>query len=389
MKFLTNLFVFFCLVIVSSVCFAEDILEDTNSSAQAGMSDEISLPYVAEIVADNVNIRSGPGTNYYSCGKLNKNTRVKVIAHKYSWSHIVPPKGCFSWVSKQYVTVDSDNPAIGIVTGDAVRIYAGSQQLKPIHSTTLQLKLNKGDKVKLLGEGKDDYYKIASPQGAYLWVSTKYTKALGSVEEYPLEINSEPGFGSETVVLDTPAADFEAEKLKEYYALEGQMKAELVKPIDKQDYSAIKQGLSEIAADKEAGRAARYADFALKKIARFDLALVAANIIRLQDANLKKTSQRIAEARIARLAAVKDLGRFAAVGILQASQVYGAEAGTKRYRIISDSGKTICYALPVATAWGLELDELIGRKVGLIGTIQPHPQTAGALVEFTELVELK
>ncbi|UCF43561.1 MAG: SH3 domain-containing protein [Planctomycetota bacterium] len=104
-----------------------------------------SFPYVAEVTAENVNIRSGPGTNYYRCGQINRGDAVKVVASKHSWSHIVPPPGSFSWISKQYIHIDADNPTVGIVTGDAVRVYAGSERLKPIHRTTLLLKLKRGD----------------------------------------------------------------------------------------------------------------------------------------------------------------------------------------------------------------------------------------------------
>ena len=389
MRFLINLTVLFGLVIPISTCVVENVVEASDAFGQVGVSGEMSFPYVAEIVADNVNIRSGPGTNYYSCLQLDKAARVKVIAHKYSWSHIVPPVGCFSWISKQYVTVDPDNPAIGIVAGDAVRVYAGSKDLKPIHSTTLQLKFNKGDRVKLLGEEQDDYYKIAPPPGAYLWVSAKYTKSLGSTEQYPLAVEPEPQSQAEDIAPGSSEIGTETGGLEAYYALEEQMKAELAKPVDKQDYSAIKQALSEIAENKEAGKAARYAELAMKKVARFDLALVAAKVVELQEAGLKKIEEKIDKARVARLGRVKDLCRFAVIGRLQTSNVYGAETERKRYRIIDDTDKTVCYALPLGQARNLDLDELTGRKVGLIGTIEPHPQTAGALVKFTELTVLK
>ncbi|MHC4509431.1 MAG: hypothetical protein ACYTAO_10815 [Planctomycetota bacterium] len=49
----------------------------------------------------------------------------------------------------------------------------------------------------------------------------------------------------------------------------------------------------------------------------------------------------------------------------------------------------VCYALPAGAAAQRDLSGLIGRKVGLIGTIEPHKPTAGALVRFTNVVELK
>ena len=39
-------------------------------------------------------------------------------------------------------------------------------------------------------------------------------------------------------------------------------------------------------------------------------------------------------------------------------------------------------------AEALDLKSLIGKKVGLVGMIVPHPQTAGALGRFTHVVDL-
>ena len=265
-----NLFILVCLISLASVGLAQETAASPQGSVSATEMEgnEPSFPYVAEIIDDNVNIRSGPGTNYYYCGKLNTGDRVKVVASKYSWSHIVPPASSFSWISKQYVSIEPNNPGIGVVTGNAVRVYAGSDLLKPMHSTTVQLELNRGDKVELMGEEMDDYYKIAPPTGAYLWVLTQYTKPLGAVGEVEVivEPKTEPEANTAAVVPAT--ISIESEKLKEYYALAEQIKAEQAKPIAQQNYAEIKKALAELASNKEAGKAAHYSEFALKQIER-------------------------------------------------------------------------------------------------------------------------
>ena len=365
-----------CLAVLASVGFAQEAAI-------------LSFPYIAEITDDNVYIRSGPGTNYYSCGKLNKADRVKVVGSKFSWSQIVPPPGSFSWISTQYVKVDPNNPSIGIVTGDAVRVYAGSDLLKPIHSTTLQPKRNKGDRVRLMSEEKDDYYKIAPPADAYLWVSTKYTKPLAPVGQVPPTVETQGEPKAETGPVVPAKISVEAEKLKEYHALEEQIEAERAKPMAQQDYANIKRALVKIANNKEAGKAVRYSEFAIKQIERCELALAVATQVQLQDAQLQKIQDKIDKARATRLAEVPDLGRFAVIGQLQTSTIYGAEAGLKHYRITDVFGKTICYALPSGPALRMDMSKLIDRKVGLVGTIEPHLQTGGALVRFTAVAELK
>jgi len=395
-----NLFVLVCSISLASVGFAQATAASPQESVSPAGTEgnELSFPYVAEIIENNVNIRSGPGTNYYQCGKLNTSDRVKVVASKYSWSHIVPPEGSFSWVSKQYISIDPNNSRTGTVTGGAVRVYAGSDLLKPMHSTTVQLELNNGDKVELMGEEVDDYYKIAPPTGAYLWVLSQYTKPLGTADKVEVvvtpktaapKVENEPKAevnAPAVVPAPTPA---EAEKLKEYYALAEKIKAEQAKPMQEQNYTEIKKSLAELAADKEAGKAARYAEFALKQIGRCELAVAADQAVQFQNAQLQNINAQIENARTAELAKIPELGGFAVIGQFQTSSIYGPEESLKHYRITDDSGQTICYALPDGPASQIDLSKFEGQKVGLVGIIEPHPQTKGALVRFTQITELK
>lgn len=390
------------LVVFASVSFVRGAAappgQDTATTAvdptKAGVP---SFPYAAEITDDDAPIRSGPGTNYYICGKLNKANKVNVVGSQFSWSRIVPPAGSFSWISMRYISIDPDNPAIGIVTADGIRIYAGSEYREPIHSETLQLKLNRGDKVKLMGKQKADYYKITPPTGAYLWISTKYTKPLGAAGEVPRTVVVTPTVETRTdTKTDTKTPirtniSVQSEKLKEYYALEKQIQVERAKPIDQQDYANIEKALQKIADNKEAGKAVRYSEFSIKQIKRFELALKVAEAVRLQNENLQETKKGIEKARTTRLAQAEKLGRFAIIGQFQTSSIYSSEAGLKHYRITrrtDDTDATVCYALPVGSASKMDLSKLAGLKVGLIGTIEPHPQTARVLVKFTEIIEL-
>jgi len=377
-----NLLVLACLVSLAGVVFAQETITapDTNEPNVP------AFPYVAEITGDNVYIRSNAGTQYYSCGKLNKGDRVRVVSRLFTWSRIVPPADSFSWISKQYVSIDLNDSTVGIVTGDGVRVYAGSADRAPIHSTTVQLKLDRGDKVALLGEEKDDYYKIASPSGAYLWVSTQYTKPLGPVGE--VTPTTEPETESVPVFVVPTTVPLEAEKLDEYYALQKRLEAERVKPIDQQNYADIKKAFLELAADKQASKAARYAEYAIKQIKRYELALEVGKAVQLQDAQLQQIRERIGKAHAKKLAEIKDLGQFAVIGKFQVSKAYGPEPGLEYYRITDDSGNIICYALPDGSASSMDLTKFIDHKVGLVGVIEPHLQTAGALVRFTEAVEL-
>jgi hypothetical protein len=386
MRSYVNLFIFILSAVLVSICFAGQ------TAAAAGSSQEVdtsTFPYTAEITGDDVYIRSGPGTNFYHCGKLTAGDKVKVVDKQFSWSRIVPPASSFSWISMQYVRISPGDPSVGIVTGDNVRVYAGSDYVKPLYSTTLQGKLSKGEKVRLLGEQMDDYYKIAPPPFAYLWVSTQFTKAVPEpvvtpaaptptpatkVEpNQPAEVNEPVGVVAEPEVPKTP--------LEKYRELKEQVEAERAKPADQQDYTNLKKALLQIAGNEEAGNAARYAQFVLGQIEGYELALAVKKEVQLQNQQLEKINARIEQAKKAKMAEVESLGKFAVVGEFQTYQTYGPG----NYRIVDEDGKMVCYALPTGAAAQMDLDSYVGEKVGLVGTIEPHLPTKKALVRFTEI----
>jgi uncharacterized protein YgiM (DUF1202 family) len=343
-------------------------------------------PYVAEVLGNDVRIRSGPGTNYYECGKLYGGDRVQVVRSQQGWSCIVPPPGCFSWISMQFVSINLQNPTIGVVTGDNVGVYTGSDFVEPMHSTSKQVVLNRGQTVKLLGEEKDDYYKIGPPQGAYLWVSSQYLQAvdkpLGKAPAADANAAVKPGTAKRPV--DPNATSLTGLDL--YYSLSEKVKAEHNKPIGEQNYADIKKKLSDLAAIKDGGRPARYAEFTLKQVDRYELACKVAKEMELQNKELQKVTDKINEARATKLAQVEDRSKFAIVGKLENSSVYAGP--TKRFRVLDDAGKTICYVTPTGPAVNTDFSKLIGHKVGLVGKIEPHEATARAFIEFTEIVPL-
>lgn len=371
-------------------------LVSTAFAEQAAGSDEavagqtLSFPYIAQVTGDNVILRSGPGTNYYVCGKLNKADVIKVVQQKYGWSCVVPPEGTFSWISKQYIEVDSTNPSVGIVTGDNVRVRAGSADNNPLHSDQVQGMFDKGDRVRLMGEEQSDYYKIYPPSFAYLWLSTQYTKPLGSAPEEAVKPAEE---GKQETAVETgglfaPDTVPATKDLRQYYALEQIVKAEHEKPLLEQDYSTVKEALQLLSENKEAGKAARYAEFMVKRIESFELAAEVAKVVHLQDQQLQQTKENIQKACEIKLEQLPNLGRFAVIGKIQTSSVYGTEPVLKHYKILDSAGNIICYALPAGSAPEMNVSKYFDKKVGLVGTIEAHSATSSALVRFTEIAEV-
>jgi uncharacterized protein YgiM (DUF1202 family) len=351
----------------------------------------VNESYVAEVTGNDVRIRSGPGTNFYECGKLYTGDRVQVVKSQQGWSAIIPPPGCFSWISMQYVSINLQNPTTGVVTGDNVGVYTGSDTEEAKYSTSKQVVLHRGQAVKLLGEEKDDYYKIAPPLGACLWVSSQFLQQVDKplVKAPAAETNAaaKPATvkkpGDPNAAPGTPLSGLDL-----YYSLSDKVKAEHNKPLAEQNYTDVKKKLAELAASKDGGRAARYADFTLKQVERYELARTAAKEVDQQDKQLQKTNAKIDEARTTNLARIDDRSKFAVMGKLENSSVYSGTGQTKHYRILDETGKTICYVTPIGAAVNTDFSKLIGHKVGLVGKIEPHEPTARAFIEFTEIVPL-
>ncbi len=351
------------------------------AAARATMNES----YVAEVIGNDVYVRSGPGTNFYQCSKLYAGDRVQVIKTQQGWSCIVPPPGCFSWIAMQYVSINPQNPTVGVLTGDNVGVYTGSDTQEAKYSTSKQVVLSRGQTVKLLGEEKDDYYKIAPPQGAYLWVSSQYLQpADKSLVRTPAADAAAAGKPATVKKPTDPNAPLTGLDL--YYELSKQVKAEHEKKLSAQNYAELKKKLADLAANKDGGRAARYADFTFKQVERYELAAQAAKEVEQQNKDLQKTTAKIDEARATKLGGIVDRSKFALVGKLETSSVYGGPS--RRFRMLDDSGKTICYVMPTGAIANTDFSKYIGHKVGLVGPISPNPDTQRALVEFTEIVLL-
>ena len=400
MRCSTSFLIFIVPIVLVSVGFAQEEASAPSASAatvpsQPTVADTPSYPYDALITGDRVKIRSGPGTNFYHCGFLNKGDRVTVVSRQFSWSRIVPPAGTFSWISEQYIKIDPANPDTGIVTGNSVRVYAGSDYQKAMYSTTRQGMLDKDEKVELLGEQADGYFKIAPPSFAYLWVSTQYTKPAPklvktsppptTVEPLPQGPNDTNAVTAEAVTPTPKLEPAPPSHLEKYRALQKQVEAERKKPMDQQDYTELKKALKEIANDKDAGRVVRYVEFVLQQIEGYELALAVSKQVELQNEQLQKTATGIEKAREARLAEVQNMGKYAVIGKLQPYATFGPG----HYRIVNSSGKMVCYAMPSGAIAQMDLKKLIGKKVGLVGAIEPHLATKKALVRFTGIVVLE
>ncbi|HWA98887.1 MAG TPA: SH3 domain-containing protein, partial [Pirellulales bacterium] len=139
-----------------------------------------SFPYRAYIASDDVNVRSGPGDNYYPVMKLARGDVVEVYRHDPGgWYAIRPPAGSFSWVSGEFLKPGAGGKAT--VIGDRVVARVGSS-FSDIRDV-IQVRLDRGEEIEVLeakriatGPAAQTWYKIAPPPGEFRWVSGKFVE---------------------------------------------------------------------------------------------------------------------------------------------------------------------------------------------------------------------
>jgi uncharacterized protein YgiM (DUF1202 family) len=349
---------------------------------------EAQFPYIGEITGADLNVRSGPGTNYYSCGKISAPARVVVVGQTFSWSQILPPPGSFSWIYKQYVDVDINNPDVGIVNGNSVRVYAGADDRDAMISDSVQIGLDKGQKVRIIGAAVGDYYKISPPEGATLWTSSQYIKFIRKADEIDITVPKSATGAKPGVVMEQLGG--EGGKIEVYYDLAKQVEDEKAKPPVEQDFSKIKAELDALVADANSGKAGDYAKYLLKDVERCELAKDSAKLLENQKAELQNTLAQIEESHKEAVENLPQASRHAVVGIFKPSVVYeDRPTGNKRFLIVDSNDVPMCYAEALGEAANINFEEYFGKKVGLVGEITSDALSSSALVKFTEIEKLE
>jgi uncharacterized protein YgiM (DUF1202 family) len=360
------------------------------------------FPYIAEIVGTEVYVRSGPGTAYYHCGKLSAPQRVTVIGFTHNnWFQILPPPGSFSWISKNYVKLDPANPKKGVVTGDAVRVWAGSDFVEPMRSSSMQTKLNKDAMVEIIGDpaGEGDYYKITPPADSYLWVSGDCLKAfkkeepkaeapasLKDVAEPVKEVKKE-----EPKPVAPPKPSMEQTYLKLCRELTTKVEEENKKPVTEQKYDEYKKALAPILADpNNAGIAAQYAQLLSDIIKRYELAITAGAQVQQQEQKMADIRKQIDDAHKAQIEKISQkYEQYIMSGTLKPSYVYSSKAGPKRYLLMNEQNRVIAYIVLSDASMAGSAEALFNKKVGVVGRIVNSSKELVTLVTATKIEALK
>ena len=162
------------------------------------------VPYRAQVVIGSTAYRSGPGTQFYSCGQLARGEIVEVYQQDASgFLAIRPPQQASSWVLARDVEL-TGQAGIGRELRSNVTSWIDSQ-LPAAPDDQWQVRLNEGELVEIIEkrpvpgqppETAEMYYRIAPPAGEFRWVSVQavqpVTETVGQEPQEPVQLVQYP-----------------------------------------------------------------------------------------------------------------------------------------------------------------------------------------------------
>ncbi len=156
--------------------------------ASATMDAGEVYPYRAKVSVDTVDVRCGPGWNYYATGQLDRGEEVEVYRQQAGgWLAIRPVAGSFSLVAARHIkNVDADH--IGQIATEGAVAWVGTTS-HSVHQYKWQVRLKADERVDVLGSqaasmgpgfATETYYRIAPPAGEFRWIHAQQATLPGS-----------------------------------------------------------------------------------------------------------------------------------------------------------------------------------------------------------------
>lgn len=145
---------------------------------------EEQFPYVAYVVHNDAQVRSGPGERYYATQQLAQGFAVEVYRHDGDgWCAIRPPEGSYSWIPARDVKIVDSN--VGEIVTDRIVTRVGST-LTP-DRTAVQVLLERGERVALVPGAltEPDWLRIVAPAGEFRWIAARDLGRQAPVEVSP------------------------------------------------------------------------------------------------------------------------------------------------------------------------------------------------------------
>ncbi len=407
---------------------AEALVKDDITATEASVpavAPTESKAYIGLITADRVYVRSGPAGIYYPVCYLQKDQQVivrEVLKGKNDWAKIEPTAQCFSYIAKEFVELKElerpiaarveategmeDTPAapavrtgmmgtdlaalvgkeaiMGEVTGNAVRVRAGSMRIAPEMATQVQLKLNKGDKVRVIGV-RDNYYKIISPSNAYFWVSLDFIKKLEGAT--PEQFEQVRQLARRDVAMMIEPEKFQSQ-YDDFLTLSKEYELEQNKPLLARDYESIMQKIDTILSETRSTSIQRSAENLKRNVERVMTAQMTLKRSRERDHMLMMKMQQIdneLQTMVGSEMALTNKDENVSVkGILAHSAVFTQPNKNRRYLVINNMEKIECYA--VTNSDMIDLEDWVNRQVFLRGNIK-YDAFSKSRILFVDLIE--
>ncbi len=187
---------------------------------------QTQFPYEVAVAADSVEVRSGPGEQYYATDRLPIGTKIQVYRHDGDWLAIRPPDGSFSLVKSEHLK-PTNQADVARVTENDVRCHVGSK-FTEIGEPVSWVPLRKNELVELIdgekaeigataGDAGDSWRRISPPAGEFRWVKAadmrtavpktlteRVERSSGDVVAIPMEDEQTPvNAGSEEEQTET------------------------------------------------------------------------------------------------------------------------------------------------------------------------------------------
>ncbi len=384
------------------------------------------FPYIGVITSESVYVRSGPATPYYPVGKLTKGQEVivtQIRPGKRSWARVEPVPGSFAYISCEFVkildTIDSNNMELtdsdenidestpnetdeeadvtddneqvgllgkelltGIVTGDNVRIRAGSIDISPTNANRVLMLAKKGQEVKVIGK-RDEFYKIVPPRGSYFWVAADYIKRSDKTSlDYVNEVRNQ---NSELIANVTSSDELKSQYvqlrdvLNEYEAVQKM-------PLMDRDYATLRLHVEKLGKETDSETVKSTAEMLLKTILKGETAQKQLLASIAQDKQIEeamlKIDQAVDKALRENTPADDSPDIIVVKGKLAKSAVFTTGV-TKRYLLLDNAGLISYYVS------GDDLEKYVGRQISVSGPSSFDPSTQTKFIEASRVIVIE
>lgn len=158
----TAVLTLFCLGFLFGIAAAQQVatVETTTENP--------SPPFVGEVTADRVNVRGGPGTNYFILTVANEEDRLLIVEEREGWYRIRPPIGIAAWIRSDLIKAGEEG--FGVVKGNRIN-------LRPVPGTERAPmgQATKGARLRIVGEDTlRGWTKVEAPADAECWIFGRY-----------------------------------------------------------------------------------------------------------------------------------------------------------------------------------------------------------------------